>query len=79
MNKGKSLKVLMAQHELTQEELADKLNQKVEAGLIVVRSLYTQQQVSGWCRNSRINDFHLMAICDLFDITASEFIKIGEA
>lgn len=45
----------------------------------VAKKLKTSpQQISNWLASGNIKQSSIIEICELFEITASEFIKLGE-
>jgi len=65
MDLGKSLKVALAIKGVMNKELAEKLNVKT-------------QQVTNWIRRGKIKQSYLIAICELLEMSVSEFIALGE-
>lgn len=70
MNIGVSLSILLLKKGMSQTDLAQALNRK---GVSV-----KVQQVNRWCKTGKIPDYHLVAVCNLFDMKVSELIAIGE-
>lgn len=62
---GRSLRVLMALHEITCKELATELNVIEQT----IKSARTKSTISGNL---------LQSVCNYFEVSASEFFKIGE-
>ena len=65
MNAGKSLRVLMAGNELTREDLASKLGVSLST-------------LSGLRNNKVISGSNLIMLANHFNMTASDFLRLGE-
>lgn len=65
MNLAKSLKIALAQKELRQKDLADKLN-------------VSDQLISRWAIKGTISPSNLEALCSVLDMPVSEFVALGE-
>ena len=78
MNLGKSIKILLIREGINQVELAERLNKQAKEESRPLKAKYSRQQISHWCRTGKIPDYHLMAVCDLFEMKASELVALGE-
>jgi len=65
MNLSKSLKIALASSGIKNKDLAEQLGT-------------TTQQVSNWIKRGTIKQSSIIAICNVFNMSVSEFIALGE-
>ena len=65
MNTGKSIRMCLAKEEMTQKELAEQLN-------------VTPTYASKLCRQKSCGGSMLEKLADVFNLSVSEFIQLGE-
>jgi len=66
MNAGKSLKIAMLQHEVSRAQLAKDLN-------------VTETTITNMRYNKTISGRNLVMLSQYFNMTASDFIRLGES